>query len=191
MKSLTYTLLFLALPLFTHAQHKKEVEKFKQNLIQMGAEVMPPLDGDYKELSMAKNLTQNCQWAIKSRKNRLEIRFLTQPEVEGGRMLAYPDVASHRLAMHICSNEQNAGISVRDMTQHEMEDLFNADWGRVYIFPPKLDFSENAYCKMVALQKAGKGMAYIFYLFDEPSQAIDNSLYSFRFLSEAELEGNQ
>ena len=172
-------LIFNSLPL--KAQPSVE-DEFRAALEKLNAEVMPPLDGDYKAWRPLKNLTQNSDWAIRSRKEKLEIRFLTSTVSDNQPTMKYPSIAAHRLALHICSNEENTGISARDLTEHEQEDLFNADWGRIYIFRPKLDFAQNAYCKMVALHKEGKGMAYIFYLFDEPSPNIDNRLYAFRFI---------
>lgn len=159
-------------------------DKFSEALQRLHAEVMPPLDGAYKVYRPALNDTQNCQWALRSRKERLEIRYLAAPFSTRKPNLKYPSIAAHRLAMHICSNEENSIITARDLTEHEQETLYNADWGRVYIFPPKLNFSPYAYCKMVALYKEGKGMAYIFNLFDNPSPNIDSRLYSFRFMEE-------
>lgn len=186
MKRITWIILLylFTLPLLS-AQYNWRINKeFGQALLLLNAEVMPPLDGAYKTYKPARNSTQNCQWALRSRKERLEIRYLATPLSAQKHTRKYPSIAAHRLAMHICSNEEDAIITARDLSAHEQEVLYNADWGRVYIFPPKLDFSPYTYCKMVALYKEGKGMAYIFNLFDNPSPNIDSRLYSFRFMEE-------
>ncbi|MEM6378485.1 MAG: hypothetical protein AAF705_09735 [Bacteroidota bacterium] len=157
-------------------------EEFGKSLQMLNAEVLLPLDGDYRAFIPDNNFTQNCPWALRSRKERLEIRYLTSPFTTQKRAQKYPSIAAHRLAMHVCSNEEDAIITARDLSKHEQEVLYNADWGRVYIFPPKTDFSSFAFCKMIALYKEGKGMAYIFNLFDNPSPNIDSRLYSFRFI---------
>lgn len=184
MKRFTWTIVLLLLVLpFLKAQKKINLnEEFGAALQLLNAEVMPPLDGDYRVFRPSENFTQNCQWALRSRKEKLEIRYIASPFTKQKRSQAYPSLAAHRLAMHICSNEEDAMITARDLTEHEQEVLYNADWGRVYIFPPKLDFSPYTYCKMIALYKEGKGMAYIFNLFDNPSPNIDSRLYSFRFI---------
>jgi len=127
------------------------------------------------------NLTQNCHWAIRSRKDGLEIRYLLSPAQEEQPISNHPELAAHRLAMHICSNEENSIMTTRELTDNEREVLYNADWGKVYILSPKVDFSPYTYCKMVVLYRENSGLAYIFNLFDEPSQNIDNKLYTFRF----------
>lgn len=186
MKRITWIiLLFLITPLLIKAQQNWKInEEFDNALQLLNAEVMPPLDGAYKTYNPSQNSTQNCQWALRSRKEKLEIRYLATPLSLGKKTQQYPSIAAHRLAMHVCSNEENAIITARDLSEHEQEVLYNADWGRVYIFPPKLDFSSYTYCKMIALYKEGKGMAYIFNLFDNPSPNIDSRLYSFRFMEE-------
>lgn len=154
------------------------------SLDKMNAEVIPPIDGSYKAYNPFENNTQNCHWAIRSRKDGLEVRYLLVPFSENQPISNYPGLAASRMAMHICSNEENSVITSRDLTDHEQEVLYNVDWGKVFIFPPKLDFSPYAYCKMVVLYKENQGLAYIFNLFDEPSQNIDNRLYTFRFKDE-------
>lgn len=153
-------------------------------LEQMNAEVLPPIDGNYKGFSPYENNTQNCHWAIRSRKDGLEVRYLLVPHSEDRPISNQPGLAANRMTMHLCSNDESAIITARELTDHELEVLYNVDWGKVYIFPPKMDFSPYAYCKMVVLYKEDKGITYIFNLFEEPSQNIDNKLYTFRFKDE-------
>lgn len=177
-------LLLITMP-FLNAQNSWRInEEFGTALQLLNAEVMPPLDGGYKAYSPAQNTTQNCQWGLRSRKEKLEIRYLATPFITQKHSENYHPIAAHRLAMHVCSNEENTIITARDLSDHEQEVLYNVDWGRVYIFPPKPDFSSYSYCKMIALYKEGKGMVYIFNLFDNPSPNIDSRLYSFRFVEE-------
>lgn len=150
-------------------------------LLQMNAEVLPPIDGGYKGFQPPENFTQNCQWAIRSRKDGLEIRYLLAPDPPESSASPNPHLAAHRLAMHISINDENALMTARELTDNEREVLYNADWGKVYVLTPKPDFSPFTYCTMVALYRKGSGLAYIFNLFDEPSQNIDNKRYTFRF----------
>ncbi|MEO0341683.1 MAG: hypothetical protein AAF242_21050 [Bacteroidota bacterium] len=178
--SLWITVLLFFFPLIGHSQWKISPE-FLQVLQQVDAEVMPPLDAGYKVRYPVSNRTQNYQWVLRSRKERLEIRYLVSPFTASNPTLKYPAIAAHRLAMHVCSNEEEAMISARDLDEEELQDFYNADWGKIYIFPPKDDFSTYAYCQLVVLFKVDRGIVYLFHLFDEPSPAIDQRLYSFRF----------
>lgn len=152
-----------------------------QLLEKLKAEIMVPLDGDYRPLRMQKNEVQNYHWALGSTSEQLEIRYLILPD-EGQALMDFPHLEASRLAMQTCSNEEHAAITARDLTEEERIDLYQADWGRLFIFPPKLTFGEYLHCKMVAVFKENRGMMVIFHLFDEPSPEIDNRLYTFRFI---------
>ncbi|NRB61793.1 MAG: hypothetical protein HRU40_01965 [Saprospiraceae bacterium] len=150
-------------------------------LQKMNGEIMVPLDGDYKPLVIEDNSVQEYQWALGSASEHLEIRYLTILD-NNQQLLNYPHLEASRLAMQICDNSEDARITARDLTENERTNLYNADWGRVYIFPPKPTFGAYLYCKMVAVFKEGSGLMVIFHLFDEASPEIDNRLYTFRFI---------
>ena len=63
-------------------------------------------------------------------------------------------------------------------------DDFNADWGQVIFFQPKSVFSHKAHCKMLALYKEGKGMAFVFFLFDKGTLELDRRFLALRFKEE-------
>ena len=102
-------LLFL-LPIGAYSQWKMSPE-FLQILQEVDAEVMPPLDAGYKVRYPVSNRTQNYQWVLRSRKEKLEIRYLVSPFNTTSPTLKYPAVAAHRLAMHVCSNAEEAMIT--------------------------------------------------------------------------------
>lgn len=182
MKRILFICLLISTNWIAFAQYTWKIPNELSAALQfMDAEVMPPIDGGYRGFRPPDNFTQNCHWAIRSRKDGLEIRYLLSPDQEEQPISNHPELAAHRLAMHICSNEENAIMTARELTDNEREVLFNADWGKVYILSPKADFSPYTYCKMVVLYRENSGLAYIFNLFDEPSQNIDNKLYTFRF----------
>jgi len=180
--SLLFCCLFIAGPSYGQYNYSPA---FAKKLLEMNAEIMPPLDGGYRKIRTSGSWIQDCDWAIRSKREKLEIRYLVTPLETGGPGMQHPDLAAHRLAMHLCSNDDDAMISGRDLTEHEVKNIYNADWGRIYIFPPKLGFAPHAYCKMVALQREEEGLVYIFNLFDTPSPAIDSRMYTFSFEKES------
>lgn len=182
MKSILFLWLFMIIGFPLCAQYTWDLPDELHTALQlMEAEVLPPIDGGYKSFRPPENFTQNCHWAVRSRKDGLEIRYLLAPYNREHPINDHPGLAAHRLAMHIGSNTENAVMTARDLTDNEREVLYNADWGKVYILSPKADFSTYTYCKLVVLYREDSGLAYIFNLFDEPSQNIDNKLYTFRF----------
>ena len=78
----------------TSAQSLNAGDEFKEALVKLNAEVMPPLDGDYKVNRPLRNDTQNCQWSIRSRKEKLEIRFLTSVFSEDKPLIKFPSMAA-------------------------------------------------------------------------------------------------
>lgn len=182
MKPILYVGLLIATSFKVAAQYSWDLPNELHTALQlMEAEVMPPIDGGYKGFRPPENFTQNSHWAVRSRKDGLEIRYLLAPYTRKHPINDHPELAAHRLAMHICSNAESAVMTARELTDNEREVLYNADWGKVYVLSPKADFSTYTYCKMVVLYRKDSGLAYIFNLFDEPSQNIDNKLYTFRF----------
>lgn len=147
----------------------------------LNGEILQPLDGDYRPVRIFDNPIQTYHWAIGSTREQLEIRFLVIPD-EGQRVMDYPHLEASRIAMQVCSNEPDAAITARDLTEEERTNLFHADWGRIFMFPPNQRFGLYLHCKMITLFRENRGIMVIFQLFDEPSPAIDNRLHSFQFL---------
>jgi len=175
-------LLVLPLSLYLQAQPAQYIpEDFATLLEQTGLELLYPLEGTYRALRPEENPVQPYQLSLWSADEKLEIRyFLRRLDADTPEAMA-PHVETHRLAFHLANNGGSA-ISARGLTQKELEDEFNADWGAVYIFRPKLAFSDRRNCKMLCLYKEGKGMALSFLLFDHPNPLIDSRLYTLSFL---------
>ena len=144
------------------------------------AELLFPLDGGYKSRLVEDNPYFHYQYELYSRQEKMDIRFLFQPDPSPD---IIPHLESRRLMMNICSNDDKAAITARDLTTQELTELFNADWGKVYLFPPKAGFgNQAAFCQMLTLFKEGRGFIHIIYLFNKPSPLVENRLYLVRFL---------
>lgn len=150
-------------------------------LQRLEAELLFPLDGGYKPMPLpGKNAFQPVHFQLYSREEGLQIRFFLQPDTSSR---LNPHLESRRLALHLCSNDENAIITARDLTTLEQESLFQSDWGKVHLFPPKPEFGDGApFCQMLSIYKEGRGMIHIFILFQEPSPIVENRLYLARFL---------
>ena len=58
----------------------------------------------------------------------------------------------------------------------------------IAFFSPKDLFSEKEHCKMISLYKEGKGMTYIFFLFDEITEEVDMQKYCLKYAVEEEVK---
>ena len=144
------------------------------------AEILFPLDGGYSVLSqLGETAFFPSHYRIISRNEGMEIRFFLQPDTVGNTL---PQIESRRLALHLCSNDEQAVITARSLSEVELEDLFGADWGKIHLFPPKPAFGNGApYCQMLSIYKMGRGMIHLFFLFSKPSPLVENRLYLARF----------
>lgn len=175
---------FSILPAFlltTMLSAQSDASIFARRLDSLGAEIVMPIDGDYRPRYIENNPIQAYHWALGSRKDKLEIRFFILPW-RGQAILNFPHIEAARVARQVASNDPDAVMTARDLTDEELFDLFNADWGRIYLFAPKPHFGLFEHCKMIALFREERGMAFIFQLFDEPGPNIDRRLHAFQFL---------
>lgn len=156
-------------------------ERFSNLLKSAGLELLEPLEAKYKAVPVYKNTYQTCDYTIRSRKEKLEISYLIKPFEENKAALFAPHVQCMRMVTHLATNREDALISWHGIEESVLKEDFNADWGQVIFFQPKRDFSSKTHCKMLAMYREGKGMAFVFFLFDEASQGLDKRFVALRF----------
>ncbi len=166
-------LLFL-LPQCLFSQKMEHSNFFNQLLEQTGLEVFDPLDAGYRSFELWENEYLNCQYAINSRREDLEIRYYVVPWDEADVNTTAPNVTTFRVLTTVATNSDDAVISGIQPTKDFLLRNFNADWGMTYFFTPKPAFSDEPACKLMALSKEGKGTVFIFFLFNDPGNtALD------------------
>jgi hypothetical protein len=175
--------LFIACPLLLHSQIRFTPE-LTEELSLTGLEIMQPLEARYKTIRLRKNRFLQCDYGISSRKEKLEIRYAIEPIEPESRANLIPHVKAFSMATHLATNNEEAVISQLSISPESLAEDFNADYGQVYVFQPKTAFSEKLYCQMLMLYKEGKGMVYVFFLFDDPNNAaLDYRFQAVRFNS--------
>ena len=177
-----YLLVFI--PFLVQGQKIDQPTHFTDLLDRSGLEFLAPLDAGYKDVTVIKNFLQDYNFAIRSRKEKLEIRYLIEPWQENDPSFQAPHVRCVSKLMNLATNNQEVVMTGLDIDTSQLAEEFNADWGKVFFFQPKPHFSKNQHIKMLALFKEGKGMAYVFFLFDEPSRDLDNRIIALRFKEE-------
>lgn len=158
-------------------------EHFNQLLSRAGIEFFEPLDAGYRDIELPENEYLNCQFAIRSGREDLQIRYFVLPWDEADPASVNPHLATFRALTTIASNADDAVISaIRPEPEVLLRD-FNADWGMTYFFTPKPGFSDQPACKMLALCKEGRATVFVFFLFDEPGNvALEVRHLALRFL---------
>ena len=152
---------------------------FQTKLEAAGLEFIEPLEARYKDIRVVRNAFLDYDFAMRSRREGLEIRYYIDPAGPGA--TAVPHVEAVRLLMHLASNEERYIMSGVDVKDFDLKEQFNADWGKVFFFTPKETFSPRRQCKMLALFREGYGMAFVFFLFNEAGPALDHRFYALRF----------
>lgn len=185
MKALTITLLILSAASPAWAQRIEYPEQFRSLLNQAKLEFFEPLDAGYKDVQAPENQFQNCHFAIRSRQEDLEIRFSVFPwsAPADNLVAANPHILTHLAVSNVAVNDPTALISGIELDEESLRQEFNADWGMVYFFKPKPEFSDQPFCRMVALCKEEQATVLVFFLFDDAGNtALDHRYLALRFL---------
>ncbi|CAH0999157.1 hypothetical protein LEM8419_00454 [Neolewinella maritima] len=178
MKSLLLSLLVL-LTTTLPAQLDLPVE-FSALLDVLDVRFTAPLDSDYREALRHDNDYLQDDYSMRSRREKLELRFHLQPEDEADRYYQRPHLAATTLAMNLGSNDDDAVTAVHSFDEEELA-LYNADWARMYTFRPKRSFSDKQQAQLIALYREGRGMAYTVLLFDDAPNTLEGRQLSLRF----------
>lgn len=173
-------LLATTLPCDLQAQIRLD-ETFRQKLDKVGLYFMEPVEGKYKVQKKAKDPFQYYDFAIRSRPEKMEIRYLLDPWQENNPLSAIPHIRATQLLTRLARNQGEGIIIGQSIGQETLLDDFNADWGKVFYFEPKGAFSSNAECKMLVIHKEGIGTAYVFFLYDKISPVLDKRFLALQF----------
>jgi hypothetical protein len=165
-----------------HAQPLELPAGFREKLQLMQLDLFLPVDSDYRLLAGNKDKDdfQPCDLAMRSRKEKMEIRYLAYPWREEDLAVQFPHILAMRTVTHVATNEEDVPITLLSLGAEELQ-TFHADWGAEYIFTPKPEFSKTRYAKLLALFKEERGVLMIFFLFDDP----DNPAVDLRYQSAA------
>lgn len=166
-----------------HAQRVDLSTDFSRLLAQTDAELLLPLDTDYRDVFVQDNRWLNYDFAIRSRREKMEIRYALIPYRPGDRSFFAPHVKAMRTAMQLATNDEHAVVTALSVPEDELQDNYGADWGKLFVFQPKPDFSRYTNCQMLALFREGKGMAYVIFLFDKAPFQLDSRHLALRFRS--------
>jgi len=142
---------------------------FQNKLTATGLHFLSPVEHNFKVVKIYENNLQPYDFAIRQKKDKVEIRYLVLPDtglIAGG----YPHINFSNRTMTLASNEDDevaSTISVIQLSEKTLSEKYHADWGAISFFKPKESFSYARYCKLVALYREGRGYVYTFFLYND------------------------
>ncbi|MEM1119357.1 MAG: hypothetical protein AAGJ18_02855 [Bacteroidota bacterium] len=182
MKKLGFLLLFALLATSMMAQKRiKYSKEFLKKIEQTQIDIFTPVEGKYKSTRPFKNDYQTIDHTIISKQEGIEIRYAIIPFDEAIEATQVPHVDFMRVVTSTATNDGNAIVSVHGMEEQQLKEHFNADWGSMAYYQPKARFAKYKHCRLLSLYTEGLGLVHVFFLFDEPSQTLDNRLHSLSF----------
>ncbi len=173
-------LMICLLPFASLVAQVKFPEAFKEKIKSVGIDIFKPVESNYKRFTFFSDF-QHFDFAMQSRKEKLEIRYVIEPLEIDNPINSIPNVRSMGLATHLASNEENSMVSVHSLEGAATSEQFNADWGKTFLFKPKALVSQKKYCRMLSLYKEGRGIVHVLFLFDKPTEALESRFYGLRF----------
>ena len=183
MKKLFPLFYFIFITTFLFSQKIEYPPLFYNLLEKVEAEYFEPVDAGYRDYEPHKNKYLNSHFAIRSNKEKMDIRYFIIPWNDDNPNASNPNIRTFTTLTNVATNSDDAIISAIQPTKESLLKEFNADWGMTYFFQPKDIFSDREHCRMIALCKEGKGTVFIFYLFDDVNnEALDTRYLAFRFL---------
>lgn len=164
--------IFLLSSVELSAQKVELNDDFNQLLAEVDAQLILPVEANYKDIRPLKNRWMNYDFSIRSRKEGLEIRYKILPFEVENRTFYAPHVKAMQVMMQVASNDEEAVVSAISLSEKSLKEDFRADWGKLFTFTPKPEFSNKQTCQLITLYREGKGMVFLFFLFNKPPMEL-------------------
>jgi len=162
-KTFFFLILFCYCNFIVTKAQSSDWQRLETKAASLGMEVAPPLENQFKSISTDNDLI-DCDLSIKNKKGDLEIRLLVRPASR----IPFPHMDAMSMITTLATNEQETVISVLSAADDVLKIDYKADWGLQAFFKPKDSFSNKEHCKLVAIYKEEKAIAYMLFLFDDP-----------------------
>lgn len=161
------------LPDLLTAQRVDLSDDFSDLLAEVNAQLVLPVEADYKDIRPLKNRWMSYDFSIRSRRERLEIRYKILPFEKEHRTFYAPHVKAMQVMMQVATNSDEAVVSTLSLSEKALKEEFRADWGKLFTFQPKEEFSPKQTCQMISLFREGQGMVFLFFLFNKPPAVLN------------------
>ena len=155
-------------------------ESFVQKLEDGQLMFIEPIEGKYKDIATFRNEWWNFDLALKSKKEKIEIRYAIHTDTKSNGF-DVPQIRMMQLLSNVATNNQKPIVAIHSIPEAEIKKDYNADWAAIAYFTPKVSFAYKDHCKVLTLHKDGVATVFVFFLFDKPTDELDNMMYTIRF----------
>ena len=165
------------------AQRLSVKADFRAQLTALNIDLLTPVETDYRDVPVLKVYKefQPYNFAMKSRREKLEIRFLVAAiDTTDQRATLPPSAHFMRTLTHLAANSDDP-VAVFSPGDADVHGFFNADYAKEALFTPKGIWTDRSRCRMLHLYKEGVANVFIFFLFDGEPEALDRRYYALRF----------
>lgn len=164
------------------AQKLTYPDEVLSKLNQMSLDIVMPTESDYRDVFVIKNSVVRYDFAIKSRQEKLEIRYIFRPLDTNDPLISLPDIHFIKMLTHLATNREEAlPMVIHEVAPSDLKNAFQADWGRFAFFQPKGEFAAWQHAKLLSLYRAEKGMVYVLFLFNKASANLDRRFHAVQF----------
>lgn len=143
-----------------------------------------PLDAGYRSISVKKDHLVPYHFSIYSNQESMEIRYIVEPFQPNDKSFIAPQVKATSLMMSLATNDDEYVVSSFRLSPEYAQEAYHADWGCEFFFHPKEAVSYRQHCKLIALFKEGKGMAFVLMFFDDAPDTLDSRSVALQFEAE-------
>ena len=153
---------------------------FQQKLEAGHLMFIEPIDGKYKDIPIFINEYCKIDLAIKNKKEKIEVRYAIKTDTES-HVFNAPQIRTMQLLSNVATNQQSLIVAIHRLDKTQIEKEYNADWGAIAYFSPKVKFAYKDHCKLLVLHKDDVATVFVFFLFDKPTEELENLMSSIRF----------
>lgn len=148
---------------------------FQEKLQDMQIDIAIPVENTFKRKRSRKQDFFQADYVLRAKRSKVEIHYSLIPTENAENLV--PQVSYTITLANLARNEEDqADIAVHQMEAVALEEQFNADWGSIAYFHPKPQIGRYQHGKLLALFKAGQGMVYVLFLFDQGNEETIESL---------------
>ncbi|MFK7807752.1 MAG: hypothetical protein AB8F74_08155 [Saprospiraceae bacterium] len=138
----------------------------------LGMVIAPPLENRFKLKEDLQDF-QPSDVSMIDKNGNLEIRFF----IDTSASVLFPHINTMSFLTNLATNSQETVVSLLPIAEDIVRLDYKAQWACQAFFRPKDSFSNKAHCKLIAIYKEGKAVAYMTLLFDDVS--LDLEPYEF------------
>ena len=165
--------ILLPLLLSTYARGQADQwEILQERMENLGMAIAPPLEKSFSLKSDERDFAVS-DFSMIDQAGKLEIRFF----IDTSETVVFPHINAISFLSTLATNNQETVVSLLPIEEDVLHLDYKAQWGCQAFFRPKASFSDKAHCKLIAIYKEGKAVAYVALLFDDVS--IDLEPYEF------------